>query len=345
MALISSAFPRLMASTILILASVIGCSTHQGYWPSDPPIGKATSCQGASSTIQSTTIQYEREGHYNTTELIARMAGYGKADALRLAFFSQAPDDLEVKYSAPWVGVWGLVPRLFLWSYHSNIMNVLHSLHDGDHAEVLERRNKLKAEIAYLVKENKEANAWKIGFLIHALGDSYAHTRGGMANLHGYNEFIGHMLDNWAHGNKPDEIVVNNNYLIYIEFVTALFESLKRDETRADRNVLSLFIKAVRARVEDEQITEDKLTEFISNYSACLADQGVSFMWKDELRTLSTTASMQRSEDEEQVAKPSRREESLEKEISERKAKFKQWEEEISFWEVVRFLKEIRYRI
>lgn len=338
---------RLLVSTAITVATLTGCSSHSGYWPSDPPIEKATACPATTSTIQSTTIQYNREGHFNTTELIAYMAGYDKNDALRFAFFSQVPDDMWFPYSAPSVGAWGLIPRLFGWSYHSNVMNVLHSLHDGDHAEVMDRRNQLKTEIAYLINHDKYANAWKIGFLIHALADSYAHVYGGMANLHGYNEYIGHMLDNFSHGNKPDEIVVNNNYLIYMEFVTALFESLKRDEAPGDRNVLSTFLKDVRDKVEKGHITEDELTAFISNYSACLADRNVPVKWNEGINALLTPAITQMPDSKAalKVAKLTAQEPLLDMQVSDRKENFKQWEKEIHFWEVVRFLIEIRYRL
>ena len=40
----------------------------------------------------------------------------------------------------------------------------------------------------------KGADLWKVGFLIHAMGD-IAHSYGEMNNLHGYSEYFGHAFD------------------------------------------------------------------------------------------------------------------------------------------------------
>lgn len=318
----TSRLPHLLASTTIMVTLITGCSVQHGYWPSSPPIGVAISCQG---------LKYAVEGHYNTTELIARMAGYSPNDAFRLALFSQAPDDEAVYYSAPWVGFWGL-PLAPFSSYRSNVLNVLHSLHHGDHTEVLERRSNLKREIIFLVKSRKKEDDWKIGFLIHALGDSYAHSYGSLANLHGYNEFIGHILDDGSTGNRPDEIVANNNYLIYIEFVRALFEALTADSEDHARGPLDAFIARVRYRVEVERVTEDEFRNFVINYPACEmnAHKGIHEVWlpqlaqpqpmaNDKIFTVDSGGSRQQM--------------------------IKDIKKEINFFEVWRFLEDVRDRL
>lgn len=310
---------HLLACIVLTISPITGCSLHSGYWPSrssDDPIAKFTCSSTERTTTQQTrTILYDVEGHYNTTELIARMAGYSKIDALRLAYFSQAPDDKAFLYSAPWVAVWALLPRIFFWSYHPNVMNVLHSLHNGDHAQVIERRHNLKDEITFLVRErNKTKNVkddWKIGFLIHALADSYAHTYGAMANLHGYNEFIGHALDYGAQGNKPDEIVANNNYLIYIEYVNALFEALVDAKESNGKTKLKDFTETIKYKVEHDRITEEDFKTFVINYPVCGIAAEVTYRMG--------TSSAENIIDE--------------------------WENEISFGNVNSFLGEVRYRL
>lgn len=318
----TSRLSHLLVSIMLMVMLIPGCSGHTGYWASSPPIGVSISCQ---------RLKYPVEGHYNTTELIARMAGYSPDDAFRLALFSQVPDDNAISYSAPWVGFWGLALGPFS-SYRSNVLNVLHSLHNGDHAEVLERRNNLKREIIFLVKSRKKEDHWKIGFLIHALGDSYAHSYGAMDNLHGYNEFIGHILDDGSTGNRPDEIVANNNYLIYIEFVRALFEALTAESEDHARGPLDAYIAAVRYRVEVERVTEDEFKNFVINYPACElnARKRIHEVWLPEL-----TSSLSVAEDKKFT----------EDRASARQQMIKDTREEVNFLEVWRFLKDVRDRL
>jgi hypothetical protein len=214
-------------------------------------------------------VKYEREGHFHTTDLVGEMAGLDKIKRDRLAYFSQAPDDLAFKYSAPWVAVWGVAPPH--WSYRSSIMNVLHSLHGGSHKEIISRREKLKEQIkTLLMHANGDADDWKIGFLIHALGDSYAHVYGEMDNLYAYGEFMGHAYDQWSmFANKPDEIVENNNYLIYIDYVQALFEALSAHSNKPNRRMLDVYIAEVREKVEKERVSNEQFIKFIQDYVLC----------------------------------------------------------------------------
>lgn len=241
-----------------------GCASNSAYSPS-APVPMLTSCNGE---------KYNEEGHYNTTDLIARMAGFQKDEAKRLANFSQAPDGLWLQYSAPSVGVWGLPLRPF-WSYPSNVMNVLHSLHNGNHAEVLERRSRLQREILSFSKPYKGADLWKVGFLIHAMGDSYAHSYGEMNNLHGYSEYFGHAFDNGSSGNRPDMIVMNNNYLIYIQYVQALFEALSQGDGSVGRTKLSDFTERIKREVEVNHVSNDKLIDIIRGYTYCGSEKSL----------------------------------------------------------------------
>lgn len=118
---------------VMILGSTTGCASSNSYWSSAPPQKLFGKCDGQ---------KYEREGHFHTTDLVGEMAGLDKNKRDRLAYFSQAPDDLAFKYSATSVAFWGIVPPHL--SYRSNIINVLHSLHGGSHKEIISRREKLK---------------------------------------------------------------------------------------------------------------------------------------------------------------------------------------------------------
>lgn len=256
------------------------CAPSNSYWPSTSPGPRVVTCNGQ---------KYNREGHQNTTALIAEMAGLEASHARRLAYFSQAPDDLWFLYSAPSVGVWGYVP--FFWSYRSNIMNVLHSLHGGSHEAVIERRRNLKEQIISLRSRSNDEDGWKIGFLIHAMGDSYAHAYGALGDLHGYGEFLGHAFDNGEQDNRPDMIVMNNNYLIYIQYVQALFEALSDGSAKADLKGLNEFIAGVKAEVEVKHVSNSDFVQFVQTYTYCgnanrVHDQQPGNLATEELKKL-----------------------------------------------------------
>lgn len=175
------------------------------------------------------------EGHMNTTYVVARIAGNSERTSLRLSHFSQAPDDLAFAYSAPSVAIWGaLAPPA--WGYRHRIVNVLHSLHGGNTSEVAARRANLKK----LISEIKHFGGkdWKIGFLIHAYGDSYAHVKGDLGHEMAYGELVGHGFDHSMH---PDEIEEHvPNYLVYVR---NLYDAL--ETTKGNRPELNRFIKEV----------------------------------------------------------------------------------------------------
>lgn len=177
--------------------------------------------------------KYQRDGHQETTYVIARLAGHGSEDAARLAFFNQAADDLAMRYAAPQVSVWA---SFGAWGYRHRINAVLHSLHGGGPAAVAQRRLDLASMIE--ARNRSEAQAsWQTGFLVHALGDSYAHTNPvGQA----YGETYGHLFD----GHAPD--LVGNRPELYLDYVDALFAALEMP-TASDREALSEFKALLRA--------------------------------------------------------------------------------------------------
>lgn len=164
-------------------------------------------------------ITYERDGHEKTTFYVADQLELPAETALRLAFFSQAPDDLALKYSAPVVGAWGVA-----WpAYRQRIVNSLHSLHGGNNSEVLARRSRLAAMISMYDLRDSRIH-WKVGFLVHALGDSYAHVHGVEGALESYSPIWGHIFDNGSNGEQPDEIAKHPDR--YAQYVQNLCQSL-----------------------------------------------------------------------------------------------------------------------
>ena len=169
---------------------------------------------------------FHRDGHWDTTNLVSALSGLNKELVWRLGYFSQAPDKLALQYSAPAVGIWGF----FWWPYRQRILDTLHSLHGGDESAVLNRRRDLARMIkSYDLKDPE--NHWKVGFLIHALGDSYAHTHLEDGRLKAYGPLVGHIFDNGSAGYKPDSVTAHPE--VYLEYVAALANALQRPESPA----------------------------------------------------------------------------------------------------------------
>lgn len=192
--------------------------------------------------------QFGPDGHYFTTNKVAELAGVSPEVNREITLFSQAPDDLALSYSATAVAIWGVV-----WiPYRQRIVETLHSLHGGHEEAVNTRRRLLAAMIKDfdLSFKNKD-ELWKVGFLIHALGDSYAHVHGEGQTLKSYNVVWGHAWDS-LFGDNPDDISGNvhafKNYLAYAE---ALYGALDRSdppsaENRARFDVWLATVKAGR---------------------------------------------------------------------------------------------------
>lgn len=157
-------------------------------------------------------IQYEIDGHLYTTFVVATLAGIPLLRALELSWGSQIPD-ANRKYTAV-SAAWDA-----LWNKHSkSLMKTLHSLHGGDHKAVARRRADLKS----LLMEGRERGEpdWKLGLIIHAYGDSYAHTYQKDGKEKAYGIPHGHAGD----GHTPDKIgEFPDKYLAYVQ---GLYEAL-----------------------------------------------------------------------------------------------------------------------
>ncbi len=207
-------------AALVSIAALAACSTP-GYRSLDPNCVEAW--------VQP---KYQRDGHQDTTYVVARLAGHSAEDAARLAFFNQAADDLAMRYAAPQVSVWATFGG---WGYRHRINAVLHSLHGGDRADVAQRRHDLANMIEARGRSEGEA-VWQTGFLIHALGDSYSHTDG-LGNAYG--ETYGHVFD----GHAPD--LVGNRPELYLAYVDTLFDALERPEA-SDREAFARFKSLIR---------------------------------------------------------------------------------------------------
>jgi len=168
---------------------------------------------------QSLQTEWYETGHINTTLIIANLASVEAVLAQQIAIFCQLPDYYKLTYSAgtplwAWIGGKGRDAKL--------ISTVLHGFHGGDQAEVV-RRQQFFGDLVRDLMENGE-EPWKIGFTIHAFGDSYAHTHldeAGQRRAYGFP--IGHGLDFLACV-KPDHI--SQHPQLYLDYCTALFWAL-----------------------------------------------------------------------------------------------------------------------
>jgi hypothetical protein len=196
-------------------------------------------------------LKYKSDGHQDTTYIVAIHAGWDARDAAELAFYSQAPDDFEVEYSAP-----SGTARLFALQFHRAhlLSSVLHSLHGGGEAAVQARQQSLARMVtehsAIYDDPNRSDERWKAGFLIHAMGDAYSHVWGVNQNRAGsvsYNPVVGHIPDGLVHGN-PDDIV--GNFENYSAYARALYRAL--DTGRGNPDGLVEYLAGVQAATRHE---------------------------------------------------------------------------------------------
>ncbi len=160
--------------------------------------------------------KYNRDGHQDTTYLVAVMAGRSPREAALLSFYNEAADDLALRFAAPQVSVWASFGG---WTYRHRIVAVLHSLHGGGPEAVAQRRADLaRALSARPVGEDD--TVWQSGLIIHALGDSYSHTLGDRGEGEAYGELYGHLLD----GHSPDYVAMRPP--VYRAYIESLYDAL-----------------------------------------------------------------------------------------------------------------------
>jgi len=229
-------------ATTLVCFSLVGCSTNQ-WWPG---IDSQKLCD------ESKKQKFLPDGHVNTTHIITTIAGIDSETSERYALFSQVPDAQSLRFSAPAVSVYGTL----LWGgdYRHEIAAILHSLHGGDNQQVKDRRLQLQKLIRQYVALHARENDWKIGFLIHALGDSYAHVYSeGGDSVRAYGPAIGHLIEK---GNfAPDSIRQNlDNYIL---FTKALFDAMGGVDKQRYDEYITIIRKVVAESKRDDDVSEN----------------------------------------------------------------------------------------
>jgi hypothetical protein len=134
---------------------------------------------------------YQSDGHYYGV-LSVGLAGLN-ASATEIAYWAQYPDQAK---SLDAIEAAKRLPFESKKKAEFDILihRVLHSLDGASPAQVAAWRTCLEKEI-----QNADT-AWKKGFLLHALGDAYAHTKGKRGERGAYPTGLGHGLT----GTAPD---------------------------------------------------------------------------------------------------------------------------------------------
>ena len=165
---------------------------------------------------------YQTDGHFHGVYLVAKANGFassggGLDDASLLAYWSEYPDE-DSNFDA----ITNAINSLFPWSdveFNFEVMRVLHSIHGGNNAKIVDWRACLKNKIS----TGALLPLWKRGMLIHAFGDAYAHVK----NIGGtppqelaYKPRLGHLWD----GVTPDipQYMPNKSKIYLTELGSAL---------------------------------------------------------------------------------------------------------------------------
>jgi hypothetical protein len=170
----------------------------------------------ASGPAIDVAIVYAEAGHRDSSYIVAQAAGMSATEAREIAYWTQYPD-MTWKYNA--------VQGVFLnWDFGYRVQTWLHSLRGGEALPVQE-------SLAGLIK--RVERPWARGLLIHALGDSYAHTfpDGDLETYKLYRWPIGHALSCDA----PDVIARHKDK--YLKYLDALYDGLK-SRSRTPRQCL-----------------------------------------------------------------------------------------------------------
>lgn len=229
-------------------------------WSSQSPLGFEggdTNLQryvGNSPTNYTDPTGLWREGgHFYTTYNIGRLAGMNHNDARELAYYSQYPDEVNA-YDAVYVaelhtpGSWERAAdevatdpeRINRQSWEESVQRILHQLHGGDVFEISRNRVHLGKLLSKALTENDVKFA---GVLIHALGDSFAHTRRDRkGRCTAFDSEIGHAAaygpqsGEWQGGTAVDKIrerYIDGVYPNYVRTMAELF-GISENDPRVD---------------------------------------------------------------------------------------------------------------
>jgi hypothetical protein len=236
----------------LMLAILLSCLGvfYLSLCASENPVGSGTlspesaltECLPIRKVAETNLFPYRIDGHQWLTLRIAMAATGNYQLAHGLAYYSQYPD---IDYSYEAIRQAKIIIDL---DWQESIMGDLHSLHGGDACAVQLRRSHLRNGVAYWY-HLEGSEVWQTGLIIHALGDSYAHTEGELNSLDekAYGRPFGHAVDSIV---GPDPDTIANFKPKAIEFATKLYGALigPGDKTNAEFDAI---IEEIRSCQDD----------------------------------------------------------------------------------------------
>jgi hypothetical protein len=197
-----------------------------------PEESRATllSAQTLSADAMQTAL-WDIKGHLYTAGLLTLLGDTPSERRFALSYYSQYPD-LDSDYEAVPVAIkYLLVPTQYDW--RNDITGVLHSLHGGRSPATEQRRSRIREALDTTLQD--KSKDWLSGLLIHAWGDSYAHTRNdfGTESERAYGPWVGHLLPSLV-GNSPDDVKDERRKRKYIEYANALYRAIPKGDSAND---------------------------------------------------------------------------------------------------------------
>lgn len=165
--------------------------------------------------------RYGQDGHLDATALVAMLAGLPAKRQFALSYYSRYPD-FDYKFTAIQTSVYNSI-RPWRWSWLCDVNSKLHALHGGGRKEIDTNRNNIISALKKTLKS--EDLDWISGILIHALADTYAHTKNNFnsSKEKAYGCFWGHA---WV-GKRPDKITFDeNSKLKFSAYLDTLYKIL-----------------------------------------------------------------------------------------------------------------------
>jgi RHS repeat-associated protein len=210
---------------------------------------------------------YQESGHFYTTYMVGMACGMSKSDAFQTAYYSQLPDEHN-DYTA----YEGIVPTGSKIAHRDGFLKraqtSLHALHGksetfdhytGRHSgsgDICDHRSGVASVVS-----DKSLNTWERGLAVHALADSYAHTK---KSRIGYYETVtahsapqGHLID----GYSPD--IVSNRPELYAEYVNHLAKSFSIvTGQKANKEMIDKLVQKAAGLPPGGQSSKDEIKSF-----------------------------------------------------------------------------------
>ncbi|MNF44749.1 hypothetical protein D3C84_258660 [compost metagenome] len=215
---------------ITFFATLQGCASGTGY-----------------TSGYRSMVGYEAGGHFYTVyyvTVVSDEAGIDRDRAKRLTCYAQSPDEISAYNAIPV----SMKNMFYDRDYRHDVMNSLHSLHGGNTDAVNHRRETLQKLIIRSLKEGPDSD-WKTGFMIHALGDSYAHVHGSVDSPKAFGEGVGHLFAS-IFGPDPDNVYAGENYKEFDAYIQALYAALadpSNPRYEANRKNVELVVEQIKS--------------------------------------------------------------------------------------------------